>query len=132
MLSLLKFEYVSTKFHGLTARNKSRQVVYDPYATTELFNSIFLQVSATAYHFFAHVLISVAEESEFAVLTITNPHYPWDLLPIPNWDQFTRDIEGEKHYESLREIGGFVEPLIWDKGYGRGVILRLPWANRSS
>jgi len=40
------------------------------------------------------------------------------------WDQIRHRFSEDR----LCDFGGRVEPLAWDKGYGQGVIIRLPWA----
>jgi hypothetical protein len=45
------------------------------------------------------------------------------------WEALIQNLYSVGDLEYLREIGGSVEPLIWDEKQGEGVIVRLPWAN---
>jgi hypothetical protein len=37
--------------------------------------------------------------------------------------------DNDANLELLYEMGGDLDPLTWDEGWGEGVIVRLPWAN---
>jgi hypothetical protein len=111
--------------HGLNGENKTRLLDYYPHATTQLLRHAMLHISISQNSNLGQVLFAVHSEANFVRLSMTNPDY---AIPMTDWELLMAYIGGEENYEHLRELGGSVEPLTWDQGFGQGIIVRLPWA----
>jgi hypothetical protein len=66
-------------------------------------------------------------EATHSALRLTIPQF---LMSTQRWETFQERVRQSDldSQEWLRELGGNIEPLTWDEGYGQGVIVRLPWA----
>jgi hypothetical protein len=62
-----------------------------------------------------------AEHGAEICLTVQGDHFS-----LPSWEYWQKSSE----YKRLRELGGTIEPLTWDEGYGQGVVMRLPWVKQ--
>lgn len=74
----------------------------------------------------APLYITPYAESEGIAIRITRPGL---LMEPARWALILLRLSAYKH-ERLRELGGSLMPLTWDEGYGQGIVLRLPWANK--
>jgi hypothetical protein len=72
-----------------------------------------------------HVYMQLRQTERGAEFCLTMQEY---RFPPQTWERWQQDAT----YEQLRELGGSIEPLTWDEGYGQGVIVRLPWAKGTS
>ena len=72
------------------------------------------------------VRITFKADDPHLLVQITMRH----ILVSPfQWEHFLNAFKECATYEHLRELGGDIEPLAWDEGYGQGIIVRLPWAH---
>jgi hypothetical protein len=68
-----------------------------------------------------HLTVSGTPDAALFCFTVT------DYRVLPQiWTQWQQN----SWYKALRELGGTIEPLTWDEGYGQRMIVRLPWAKQ--
>jgi hypothetical protein len=123
------FDYVADKAQLIQhdpPMTTDRCVMYHPQLTLYLLANMLGFLARTYWR--QHqargtVIMSFHEDANFAYLHLTAPVLMTPIL----WGDLLRSSR-HYDYEYLREIGGDIEPLTWDEGYGQGVIVRLPWA----
>ena len=99
-------------------------ILYHPYRTwLMLYQSI-----TTLARIHENLVINPRCHEDAFALCVSHPA----LCMTPTlWEALIQNLYSVGDLEYLREIGGSVEPLTWDEGYGEGVIVRLPWANQA-
>jgi hypothetical protein len=100
-------------------------IYYSPLYTTSLLERFFRLVGEQQ-NLSGVVSASLKGEPEFCAFSLGVQ----GLCMTPAlWEQAQQSFYYGDEVERLRELGGSIEPLVWDEGQGQGVIVRLPWAS---